>query len=336
MTRILSAFLAALLVACTPHTTGSTEVGVRTNKMGIVFDKGVQDTVYAPGSTSFFPPVITDWQVFDTALQNLEMSRESDSGSRAGDDSLNFKTIDGNDISVNVTVSWRLDPAQAPYLLRFVGRSTREVEERLVRPVSRTIIRDVLNELGSEQYYNAEVRFRKAAECKEHLDHYLGGEGIIVEQVLLGEHRFNPRYMKVIQDKKVAEQDASRLKSETTAAIAQMNRELEVAKGEVTRTVATAQGQSDQRRLQADAITFERQKQAEAALAEKRALAEGLTERAKALAGSGGRNKVKLEVAEALQGKSIVFLPSGSGMDLRTTDVNDLLQLYGVRAVAGE
>lgn len=334
MARILVVLVAALTVACTPHTTGSTEVGVRTNKVGIVMDKGVQDTLYAPGSTSFFPPIITDWHVFDTALQNLEMSREVDAGSRRGDDALRFKTIDGNDISVNVVVSWRLDPAKASYVNRFVGQSTQEVEERLVRPVSRTIIRDVLNELGSEQYYNAQVRFKKASECKQHLDHYLAGEGIIIEQVLLGEHRFNPRYMKVIQDMKIAEQDANRLKSETTAAIAQMNRELEVAKGLVTQAVATAQGQADQKRLQADAIYFERQKQAEALVTEKAALAEGLTERAKALAGSGGRNKVKLQVADSLAGKSIVFLPSGSGMDVRTTDINALLQLYGVQAVA--
>ncbi len=334
MRRLAILLFATLLVACTPHTTGSTEVGVRTNKIGILFQKGVQEDVLPPGSTTFFPPIVTDWHVFDSALQNLEMSREADTGSRAGNDSLNFKTIDGNDISVNVTVSWRVDPKEAPYLLRFVGGSTQEVEERLVRPVSRTIIRDVLNELGSEQYYNAEVRFRKATECKEHLEHYLRGEGIIIEQVLLGEHRFNPRYERVIQDKKVAEQDAARLTSETEAAVAQMSRELEVAKGQVRQVVATAQGEADKRRLQADAIFFERQKQSEALMAEKAALAEGLTERARALAGSGGRNKVKLEVAEALRGKPIVFLPTGSGVDLRTTDINELLQLYGVRAVS--
>jgi regulator of protease activity HflC (stomatin/prohibitin superfamily) len=334
MRRLLTILLAALTVACVPHTTGATEVGVRTNKVGVFQEKGVQDTVYSPGSTSFFPPMITDWQVFDVALQNLEMSRDVNQGSRQADDSLRFKTIDGNDISVNVTVSWRLAPDRVSYLLRFVGQSTAEIEERLVRPVSRTIIRDVLNELNSEQYYNAEVRFRKASECKKHLDHYLGGEGIIIEQVLLGEHRFNSRYMKVIQDKKVAEQDASRLVSETEAALAQMERELEVARGQVKRAIATADGKAKQQQLQADAIFFERQKQAEALLIEKQALAKGLTERAKALAGSGGRNKVKLAVADALRGKSIVFLPSGGGVDLRTTNMNDLLQLYGVQAVA--
>ena len=42
---------------------------------------------------------------------------------------------------------------------------------------------------------------------------------------------------------------------------------------------------------------------------------------------------VKLKVAEALQGKSLIFVPT-NGMDLRTTDMNELLQTYGaVQAV---
>ena len=87
-------------------------------------------------------------------------------------------------------------------------------------------------------------------------------------------------------------------------------------------------------RLEADAIYFEREQQAKAILAEKRSRAEGLTARARALSGSGGRNMVKIEVARALKGKKILFVPAGSGMDLRSTDMNALLQTYGTKALA--
>jgi hypothetical protein len=44
---------------------------------------------------------------------------------------------------------------------------------------------------------------------------------------------------------------------------------------------------------------------------------------------------VKMKLAEALAGKPIIVLPlSGSGMDLKTTDVNRLLETYGVRGLA--
>ena len=157
----------------------------------------------------FFPPVITDWNVFDTAIQNLEMTRERNTGDRPVDDSLRFKTIDGNDISVNVNVAWRIMPNKASYLLRFVGSNTYEISEALVRPVSRSIIRDVLNELASEGYYNADIRFAKAEEAKVILNGYLNGEGVQIEQVLLGEHQFTEAYQQVIREMKVAEQEAS-------------------------------------------------------------------------------------------------------------------------------
>jgi hypothetical protein len=138
----------------------------------------------------------------------------------------------------------------------------------------------------------------------------------------------------MIRDKKVAEQDASRLSSETEAAGEEKRRDLERGKGTVSKAIEEAKGNAAKRRLEADAIYFERDQQAAAILAEKRARAEGLTARARALSGSGGRNMVKIKVAEALQGKQILFIPSGGGMDLRTTDMNSLLGTYGARALA--
>ncbi|NCG22019.1 MAG: hypothetical protein GWP91_23640 [Rhodobacterales bacterium] len=68
---------------------------------------------------------------------------------------------------------------------------------------------------------------------------------------------------------------------------------------------------------------------------EKRADAEGLVERARALAGCGGRNWVKLKVAEALQGKKSIRLPLWSGLDVCSTNVNALLGTYGIQMVTG-
>ncbi len=316
------------LTACSASTE-STEIGVRVVKATVIGSKGVQDDIYPQGGTYFFFRPLSDWYIYDVGLQNLQMTREHGEGSRVGDDSLRFKTIDGNDISVNVTIAWNIDPTMAPYIARFVGTSTDEVQEKLVRPVSRTVVRDVLNQLTSEEYYAAERRFAMGEQARERLSLILNQEGIIVEQVLLGEHKFNPEYEQTIKDKKVAEQEASRLVAETEAAGAEMERDLEKAKGRVSQAVEDAKGVAGRKRLEADAIFFEREKQAEAILAEKRASAEGLTAKAKAMAGSGGRSMVKLKVAESLKGKEIVFVPAGTGVDLRSTDMNALLQTYG-------
>jgi hypothetical protein len=121
----------------------------------------------------------------------------------------------------------------------------------------------------------------------------------------------------------------------TQAAREQRRRELEVAKGEVSTGIEQARGEGTKRQLAADAAYFSRQREAEALLAEARARAEGLKAQARALSGTGGRNMVKLEVAEALKGKPVVFMPA-SGTDLRKTDVNELLRTYGAGAASQE
>lgn len=329
MRRLLTAVLLSLS-ACTA-TTGSTEVGVRVAKVPLLEPRGVEPTFYGPGSTYFFFRPFSDWSVYDVALQNLVMVRR---GPEGADHSLRFKTIDGNDVSVDVTVAWRIEPTKAPYLAQFIGQTNFAVESKLVRPVSRSVIRDVLNQLTSEEYYQAERRFKVADAARQRLNEVLGGEGIVVEQVLLGEHAFNPEYEQIIKDKKVAEQEADRLVSETEAAAEEMKRDLEQAKGRVSQLVEEALGEAEKKRLEADAIYFRREKAAEAILAERKAKAEGLQKKAEALAGAGGIRQVKLALAAALQGKKILFLPAGGGMDVRTTDMNTLLQAYGLSTAA--
>jgi regulator of protease activity HflC (stomatin/prohibitin superfamily) len=326
------------LAGCTCHSTHSTEVGVLTRRAtfgGLLGRPGIQTEVYAPGATYLFPMFLTDWHTYDVSLQNLVMARDPKKGDRTSEDDLFFKTIDGNDIRVDVTVAWAVDPKRAPYLLNKVGESTEQVKEKLVRPACRSVVRDVLNSLRSEEFYVSDKRFAKAAEARDRLAAVLEPEGILVRQVILGEHHFNPEYEKVIREKKLAEQHSERMRSEARAAGEEMKSELQKAKGSVNQTLAAAQGALDTAKLSADAQLFQNQKQAEALVAEKKAHAQGVRKQNEALAGSGGTALVKLKIAEALTGKDIVFLPGGkSGVGLQTLNVNQLLQAITAQQAA--
>ena len=335
---LLVLFLASLpLSGCTCHSTGSTEVGVLTRKLafaGLLGRAGVQPEVYAPGATYLFPAFVTDWNTFDVSLQNLAMVKDPTRGDRAQEDDLSFKTVDGNDVRVDVTVAWQVEPKRAPYLLNKVGENVEEVKEKLVRPACRSVVRDVLNELRSEEFYVSEKRFAKASEARDRLQVVLGPEGIAVRQVILGEHRFNPDYEHVIRDKKLAEQNSEKVRSETRAAAEQWKSELEKAKGTVFQQLAAASGALETARLTADAAYVQNQKQAEAIVAERRAHAEAVRKQNEALAGSGGKALVKLRIAEALAGKQLVFLPTGkSGVGVQTLNLN---QLLGALSAGGE
>jgi regulator of protease activity HflC (stomatin/prohibitin superfamily) len=329
--------MAALTVsACIPHTTGLTEVGVRTRKIGFGGSKGVENRIYTPGGTYFFLPFINDWHVFDTKLQNLEMTFSKTSGDRKTRDDLLFKTIDGNDISLDVIIVYRIDADKAPHILQYVARNDTILRGTIVRTVARSKPRDIFGELKTEAFYVAESRETQSGKAREALQKILGPMGIIVEKVLTNDYRFNAEYTKAIEDKKVADQQVEKNKSAQHAATEEYKRKLEEAKGEVNKMVADADGEYLKAKIEADVYQEQQQLIAQAIQAEGIAEANGIREMNNALTGSGGEAIVKLRIAEAIQGKRIILLPvSEGGMNLKTTDINRLIETLGVRSLSG-
>ncbi len=320
--------LAALLVplalsGCLPSKTGATEVGVRFNKLTGTYSE------YSAGATYFFVPLIGDWQVFDISLRNLAMTADVASGDRAGKDDLRFKTRDGNDIETDVTVRWRIDPQKAGYIWKYVASSTNNVEERLVRPQARTYVRDVLNRLDSEEFYNPTKRFAAAADATRLLAGHLAPYGVVVEQVLLGDFQFKAEYQKLINNRKEAEKQAEKLESEikATAQLNQANLQSKIA--ELTEKLTRADGEFQQAQKAADAYLVQRQQAATATLAEKRATAEGIRRERDALNGSAGDAYVNLQLIEALQKKELRQIPKIPGGNT-IIDGNRLLEQLGV------
>ena len=159
--------------------------------------------------------------------------------------------------------------------------------------------------------------------------------GIIVEKVLTNDYRFNPEYTKAIEDKKIADQQVEKNRSAQHAALEEYKRKLEEARGEVNKMIADADGQYQKAKIEADVYLEQQKLIAEAIKAEGIAEAKGIMEMNRALAGSGGEVMIKLKIAEALQGKNISLLPvSEGGMNLKTTDVNRLIETMGIKAMS--
>lgn len=333
-------FLAIVLLminGCVPHSTGETEVGVRTKKIAFWGKKGVEEKVYEPGSTYFFLPFINDWNTFDTKLQNLEFTYDERRGDRSVKDDLLFKTIDGNDISLDMIIAYRIDPNKAYLIVQNVARSDRELKEKVVRTIARSKPRDIFGELKTEEFYVAGKREAQSLKAKKTLQEIFDPMGIIVEKVLTKDYRFNDKYQKAIEDKKVADQLVEKNKSAQHATEEEYKRKLEDAKGEVNKMIADVDGEFLKAKIEVDAY-FEKQKLiAEAIKTEGIAEAKGITEMNKAMASAGGEALVKLRIAEAIQGKKIVLLPvSEGGMNLKTTNINDLIRTMGIKSLSAE
>ncbi len=94
-------------------------------------------------------------------------------------------------------------------------------------------------------------------------------------------------------------------------------------------------GEFLQAKIKVDAYYKKQALIAKAIQSEGIANAKSIQEMNHAMESAGGEALVKLRIAEALQGKKIVLLPvSEGGMNLKTTDVNQLIEMMGVRKLA--
>ena len=327
----LAGLLVVILSLKSVHSTGTTEVGVRTIKWSLFSKSGVQNKVYQPVATYFFLPILNEWETFDARLQVLEMTATHKEG-RGGADEIPFKTKDGNDIRIDVIFTYRVDPQRTPYIRQFAAKDMVELKEKVFRTVARSKPRDYLGEYSTEEFYHAENRNRAAEKAKQGLQAILSEYGIIVENVALMDYRFNTDYQAIITNKKIADTKTKTLISERDSTLELNKKLLQDAQGEVNQLIAHANGQYQEAVLAADAYYQQQTNLATATIAEGEAEAASIKKMREAMMNEGGLIQVKMAIADSLRGKRIVMVPLGSAnsFNLQTLDVNDILKQLGV------
>jgi regulator of protease activity HflC (stomatin/prohibitin superfamily) len=322
MKRLRSCFVLVLALSLSGcGTTSSTEVGVRTSLFGIFEGRGKQE-IYAPGGVYFFLPIVNSWNTLPISQQNLSMNANPAEGDRPVPDDITFKTKDGNNVYIDVNVMWRIDPKKAGSLVSTVGQSIGEIKERLVRPISRSVIRDVFNEITSEEYYQVAVKNRMAAKAKDELVKALQPHGIDVDMLQVQQHRFDTEYQAAINAQKQAEADVQTLVEQQKNMAVQKQSELEGKRSEWNRKLEDALGEAGRIKNDADGYYQTKTNQAKATIAVAQAEAEGVRKEAEALGKLGGDAYVKMQVAKRFAEKKILIVP---GSNVSTMDVNKMV-----------
>jgi len=324
--------LAALPLAAGCVSTSSTEVGVRTTLLGVLESRGQQQT-YQPGSVYFVAPIVNSWSTLPISQQNLLMNANPAEGDRPIPDDITFKTRDGNNVYIDVNVMWRIDAAKAGNLILHVGQSVDEIKERLVRPVSRSVIRDVFNEISSEQYYQVAIKNQMALKAQEHLQKTLEPFGINVDMLQVQQHRFDREYQEAINAQKQAEADVQTLIEQQKNMEVQKKSELEAKRSEWNRALEDALGEAGRARNDADGYYQTKINQAKAMVAVAQAEAEGIKKEAEALSKLGGDAYVKIQVAKQFAQKRMLIVPTAS---VSTMDINQMVNYLTARAQEGK
>ncbi|MFM1963630.1 MAG: hypothetical protein RLZZ172_2475, partial [Bacteroidota bacterium] len=104
----------------------------------------VQNETLSSGLNMINPLMsVTD---IDIRTQNYTMSGVHDEGTKSGDDAIKVLTADGLEVTIDLSVLYRVNPVEAPKMIREIGIN---FEDKIVRPITRTRIRD------NSVYYDA-------------------------------------------------------------------------------------------------------------------------------------------------------------------------------------
>ena len=122
--------VAGVLTACIKQVDAG-EVGVKK-----LFGS-IQNDVLGSG-LHFINPLL-DVEKVDVKTQNYTMSGVHNEGAVEGDDAIRVLTSDGLEVTIDLTVLYRVVASDAPKLLRETGSDFRD---KIVRPITRTKIRD--------------------------------------------------------------------------------------------------------------------------------------------------------------------------------------------------
>jgi regulator of protease activity HflC (stomatin/prohibitin superfamily) len=238
--RIVS-FLAiaiGILTACVKQIDAG-YVGVKS-----LFGK-VQNEVLRSG-LNFVNPLV-DVRSVDVRTLNYTMSGVHDEGTKSGDDAIRVLTADGLEVTIDLSVLYRVIPEEAPRLIREIGI---DYVDKIVRPITRTRIRD------NSVYYDAVALYSvKRDEFQDRIFKSIDADfkkrGLLLENLLVRNITLPASVKAVIEQKINAEQDAQK-----------MQFVLQKEKQEAERKRVEAQGIADYQRIISESLS-ERQLQYE-------------------------------------------------------------------------
>ncbi|HNP23479.1 MAG TPA: prohibitin family protein [Panacibacter sp.] len=198
----------------------------------------VQDDVLGSG-LHFINPLL-DIERMDVKTQNYTMSGIHDEGTKSGDDAIRVLTNDGLEVTIDLSVLYRVVPTDAPKILRETGI---DYEDKIVRPLTRTRIRD------NAVYYDAVSLFStKRDEFQQRIfksiENDFKNRGLSLEQLLVRNISLPESVKATIEQKINAEQDAQK-----------MQFVLQKERQEADRKRVEAQGIADYQRIISESLT---------------------------------------------------------------------------------
>mgnify|MGYP006271878811 CR=1 FL=1 len=201
-------------------------------------------------------PVLQQSFIYRVSRQEYTMSGIANEGARNEADAIEARSIDGQEVFVDVTLIFTIAPDDVEEVHRNWSDVQQGYTEGLIRPQVRSIVRDVIAASEAEQIFGGD-RTQIQADIQERLTVELGAEGFTVIDFLLREINFSDSFITAIEDRQVEELRRDRAEIEAqrvqTEAEGRANATIEEARGNAESQRINAQAEADVIRLRAEA-----------------------------------------------------------------------------------
>jgi regulator of protease activity HflC (stomatin/prohibitin superfamily) len=226
-------------------------VFIQPNERGVVISAlqdGVRQQALQPG-LNWIVPFFENVKTYPISRQTYTMSIMSEEGARLGDDSILARTLDGQEIVVDASVIYAVDPNEVVQV--HIDWQDRYSED-LVRPQSRGVIRDAVSQFRVEEVVSSK-RQVMADEITKNLEVKLAENGLILVDFILRNITFSDDYAASVEKKQIAEQEALQAEYVVESRKQEAEQARQQAQGLADAIVIRAEGDAKARLISAEA-----------------------------------------------------------------------------------
>jgi regulator of protease activity HflC (stomatin/prohibitin superfamily) len=264
---ISTAIIVTSILAIVLTTVSAGLVFIQPEERGVVISaldqKGYREQALQPG-LRWIIPYFENVVIYPISRQSYTMSIAPLEGQLQGDDSVAARTLDGQEIFLDASIIYSIDPDEVVDVhIVWQNRYTNE----LVRPLTRGVIRDAVSQYGVQQVYSTQ-RIAMTQEITQNLRRKLEENGLLLSEFLLRNITFSPEYAASVEQKQIAEQQAQQARFVVEQRRQEAEQARQLAQGQSDAVVIRAEGDAEARIIAADAEAQALNKIAEA-LAEK-------------------------------------------------------------------
>jgi regulator of protease activity HflC (stomatin/prohibitin superfamily) len=244
--------MAAFVVALVVSLVGIGMIFVQPQERGVVVSaispKGYREQALQPG-LNWIIPGLENVVYYPVLKQNYTMSIAPQEGNIIGDDSITARTADGQQILIDASVIYHIDPNEVISI--HIDWQDRYSDE-FIRPVARAVIRDAVSQFGVEEVYSSR-RDQLTEEITKFLILRLEENGLVLDQFLLRNITFSEEYAASVEQKQIAEQTAQQAVFVVEQRKQEAEQERQRAQGLADAAVIAAKGEAEARVINAEA-----------------------------------------------------------------------------------